>query len=287
MKKKIYGFLTLILMVSLLIPIPVKADTGPKPSVRITFENMGDELCYGTLLSLRESTGPQSAWDGDEEHIYNYDLDIDIWRSFVEYKDADGYYFLQIAWQCHESKTLNWTYYPPSNFKVLLYYPESNTFQVSDVCERYAFDSYFTVRLNADGRTLDVEKSYDYTGEIASFLCRVVFTLLVELALAWIFGFRDKKVFGAIAIINIITQIGLNIALSLTIYQNGYLSFIFEYVVYEFGIFVTEAILYVIVLQALNQKNISKLKAIIYALVANVLSFVLGMVIATYIPALF
>ena len=54
-------------MVIMIFPITANADMGPKPSVRITFENLGDELCYGTLLSSRESTGPSSAWDGNEE----------------------------------------------------------------------------------------------------------------------------------------------------------------------------------------------------------------------------
>lgn len=40
------------------------ADLGPKPSVVINFENMSDELCYGTLLSQQPSTGPSSVWDG-------------------------------------------------------------------------------------------------------------------------------------------------------------------------------------------------------------------------------
>ena len=31
--------------------LTASADTGPKASVRILFENMGDELCYGTSVS--------------------------------------------------------------------------------------------------------------------------------------------------------------------------------------------------------------------------------------------
>lgn len=44
---------------------------GPKPSVQITFENMDDEICYGTLLSKTKSTGPSSVWNGEYEHIPN------------------------------------------------------------------------------------------------------------------------------------------------------------------------------------------------------------------------
>lgn len=92
-------------------PSAARADMGPKPSVRIRFENMGDELCYGTLLSKTKSTGPASAWDGVESHAkhsdnksYSYaDFDYEIWKAFAEYQDADGYYFLQEGWKVSET----------------------------------------------------------------------------------------------------------------------------------------------------------------------------------------
>ena len=43
------------------------ADTGPKPAVHVTFENLGDAKCYATLLSKRPGGGPWSVWDGREE----------------------------------------------------------------------------------------------------------------------------------------------------------------------------------------------------------------------------
>lgn len=72
MKKKMIYILTLTFLISILIPITVSADMGPKPSVRIAFKGLGNEICYGTLLSKTESTGPAFAWDGTEENaLYN------------------------------------------------------------------------------------------------------------------------------------------------------------------------------------------------------------------------
>ena len=62
-------FMTLLLcsiVVLVSFPMTARADFGPKPSVQIDFKGLEDELCYGTLLSDRESTGPSSAWDGNE-----------------------------------------------------------------------------------------------------------------------------------------------------------------------------------------------------------------------------
>ena len=45
-------------------PLTAHADMGPKPSVQIAFTGMNpDALCYGTLLSERDSTGPSYVWD--------------------------------------------------------------------------------------------------------------------------------------------------------------------------------------------------------------------------------
>jgi hypothetical protein len=124
MKKKLFAIIFVLLFV--LLPISVNADMGPKPSVRIVIEGLGDEVCYGTLLSQTDYTVGASVWDGTEEdarHSGNsewYDTPEDIWRAFVEYKDADGFYYLQETWNCGETGTLDWTYIPPNIFKVLL-----------------------------------------------------------------------------------------------------------------------------------------------------------------------
>ena len=85
--------------------------------------------------------------NGNERYSY-LELDEEIWRAFVEYQDTDGYYFLQRAWKLDGTNNeLAWTYYPPDPFKILLYFPEQQVFVVSEICERYAFHSYFSVNM--------------------------------------------------------------------------------------------------------------------------------------------
>ena len=101
MKKRMHVRLFMLLFYLIFavtaLPITANADMGPKPSVRIQFKNMGDDLCYGTLLSKEACTGPARVWDGTSRNEQLYDLDRDIWKAFVDYKDPDGYYFLQQA----------------------------------------------------------------------------------------------------------------------------------------------------------------------------------------------
>ena len=104
MKKKIAVLIVLAALLATAVPTAAYADMGPKPSVRIAFAQMGEELCYATLLSKTPSTGPASAWNGEEEDIRYGDLEPEIWRAFVGYRDEDGFYFLQTARRCDETK---------------------------------------------------------------------------------------------------------------------------------------------------------------------------------------
>ena len=277
------------LVLVLAMPMTVFADMGPKPSVRITFTGIQGETYYGTLLSLRDSTGPASAWNGKDDYPSWYpEEERHIWEKFIHYQDADGYYFLQAWWNCSESNQLNWTYYPPTSFKVLLYFPETDTFYVSPVYERYAFDSYFTVDLSAyDTAPITATKSYDYTWETISLVVRIVLTILLEVALAWAFGYRGKKALGFLAVVNIITQVTLNVALNLVNYHSGSMDFTFSYVLYEILVFAVEAVAYMALMEKVTGIQTRVKKAVGYALVANVASFALGLWLAHVIPGIF
>lgn len=271
-----------------------QADVGPKPSVNIIFKNMGDELCYCTLLSKHETTGPFRVWDGSEEQFEWSGLDREIFMAFVNYKDADGFYFLQVAERCDESKSFSWGYHPPYTFKVLLYYPETNTFVTSDIYERYAFDSYFSVDMQGVDITttqaapqLQLKNNYNYFKEIATFICRVIITIAVEMGIAWLFRFRGKKVWLCLLITNVVTQLILNVILNVVNYYDGGLALILVYFFAEFVVLVVEAVTYCIALRKLGEPKVPIWKSLLYAFVANIVSFVSGMALALYLPMLF
>lgn len=315
MRNKRLFVLILIFVLIASFSITASADMGPKPSVNITFENLGNELCYATLLSKYESTGPASAWDGVEEHANHNDnpdyawsdLSYEIWKAFVDYNDSDGYYYLQETWQINETKTLNWTYYPPSPFKILLYFPESNTFAVSGIYERYAFDSYFTVDMSGfDINSVDydeiksndtrykewrkelaVHQSYEVAGELFGLFVRIVLTILIEVLIALAFGFKEKKQLLFILAVNAVTQIILNVLLNIINYNLGGLMMAICYVLFEIVVFVLEAIIYSIFINKVSIKPKKVWFCVLYAFIANAFSFGLGAVIATYLPDVF
>ena len=281
-------------------PMTVNADMGPKASVRIQFEHMGDELCYGTLLSKEKSTGPASAWDGRTESAQKEYMDPGIWEIFVNYKDPDGYYFLQRSWKVSESKELTWTYYPPDDFKILLYYPETETFYPVEFMLvmhliriiQWIWMVWISVSveynddLSTNGR-IEAYRSYNYRQEMLALGARIVLTILIEMLVALLFGFRQKKQLLILAVVNIITQIILNVLLNVINYNSGPLAFTFFYVLFELIVFALEAVLYCTILKRLSEKKKEDAYYILYSFVANLISFGAGLFLAAKLPGMF
>ena len=279
------------------IPPLAYGDVGPKPSVIVNFEGLQGKTYYTTLLSETSSTGPYSAvgrFEGDRRYSEDEE-DYEIWNRFVDYQDEDGYYFLQYFSDCTETQEFKWTYYPPQKFKILLYFPELDSFAVSDVYERYAFASYYTVDAeNMELTPLKVhegitaEKSYNFTREIISLFLRIIATIAIEILVALLFGYRAKKQLRIILITNIATQTILNIMLNTVNYYYGGLAFLLSYILAEIVVFLIEAGVYASFLTKDGTGRLTrKSYSVLYAFVANVVSFYLGFQIARLIPGIF
>lgn len=313
--KKLLSLLLICAAFFLAFPTKICADMGPKPSVIVKFTGLENEIYYATLLSENESTGPWSK-DYDYENVYENNT---VWAKMNNYEDSDGFYFLGCFDECSETHCFNWDYYPPDTFKILLYFPERDLFLVTeDTYEHYAFASYYTVNagdaleaslsiiskenITADTERaeavsaraeaeidamLEAERSYDYTWEIISLFCRIILTIILELAIALFFGYRGKNALLTICVTNIVTQTLLNICLNIINYKNGSFAFIFHYIWLEIVIFAIEAFVYT---KRMKQKTSASGKSMhpcLYALTANVLSFFAGVVIAQHIPGIF
>lgn len=239
--KRIAAIIACLLMLALL-PTAAFADMGPKPSVRIGIEGLDpDEPCWGTLLSEEASTGPSRAYDGENARVG--EAGEDVWRAFVDYEDPDGYYFLQELWPCSEEGQLWWTYYPPEEFKLLLYFPETGEFVSSGKCSAYAFTSWFDARLS-DGE-LALSKSYDYSGAIVNFAVRCALTVALECAAAYfLFRLRTPGRLKAVAAVNVITQLALNLVVNIIAYLAGSFMIAFRFFLLECLVFAAEGALY-------------------------------------------
>jgi len=291
------GVLIFSVIILMAIPKTTYADMGPKPSVVVSFAGLENEKYYVTLLSEVASTGPHSALGEhpNNQRYHENDEEYEIWKKFVDYKDTDGFYFLQYFSDCTETSRFVWGYYPPSRFKILLYFPEYDKFLVSEeVYERYAFDSYYMVNARglelqavSTGGGITATRNYDYKGEVLSLIVRIIATIIIEVLIAFLFGFRARKQLGIIGFVNIITQSILNILLNVINYKYGSMMFVFNYVWMELLVLIIEAKAYSVFLPRYSSKETLKKRfVLLYALLANVASFILGLSVAYLLPGI-
>ena len=322
MKKHLRSLLAFLIAVLLLCCLAF-ADTGPKPSASFTFTGMPDEDYYVTMLAEVDAYGPHRVYQPGEDLPYVLEAGRDdpaypAWQKFVDYKDPDGYYFLEDLFeQCHGDDEASWHYYPPDRFKLLLYFPESDTFLCSTVTERYAFDSVYRLDLSgklpaeiaaltltdpngdpipADGTgetsavgEVTLDKADGTRQQLIGFLGRLGITLVIELALAWGWKYRRGSQLLFIGVANLITQCLLNVALLCWgAGENSRFFIIFWYVLLELAVTGIEAGAYAFLLPGTDHREKSvRRHAAVYAIVANVLSFVAGLALSELFPILF
>lgn len=288
--KKIKYLLILFLFLGILACVKVNADMGPKPSVDITFLNSPYDNYYVALYSKSQYNGPWSYYDIEDSYYEERVSELtDIEKKFLAYEVSDVYFIGLVKNLTMNNNTYYVGYYPPSEFKVVIYIPDNDTFiESKNIISRYAFNSYFTIDFNdINSNTFDaITKTYDYSGEILHCLLRTILTILIEVGLAILFKYRNKSLLFLI-IVNVATQIILNVYLNFLNYNNGALSTIIFYIVIEILITIAEATLYALVLPKINKELKHKIpRAIIYAILANALSFGTGLILLNYVPGM-
>ena len=315
MKKHLRSLPALLIAVLLLCCVAF-ADTGPKPSAAFTFTGMPDEDYYVTMLAEVDHYGPHRIYQEGDDLPYVLEAGRDdpaypAWQKLVDYKDADGYYFLDDLFeQCHGDDEASWHYYPPERFKLLLYFPESDIFLCSTVTERYAFDSVY--RLDLSGKSpaeiaaltltgpdgdpipspageITLDKADGTHQQIVGFFGRLGITLVIELALAWGWKYRKGSQLLFIGLVNLITQCLLNVAL---LYwgaqETSRGAIIFWYILLELAVTGIEAAAYAYLLPGTDRKDPAvRRHAALYALSANLLSFLGGLALSEVFPILF
>lgn len=180
-----------------------------------------------------------------------------------------------------------------------MYYPEAGTFVSSGSYERYAFDTYYTVDMEgvrigsveyneglSTNERINAYRSYNYRKELLSLAVRILLTIAIEMVVGLLFGFRQKKQLQILALVNITTQLLLNLLLNIIHYNAGPLAFITSYVFFEVIVFALEAGLYCRFLKRVSPKKENG-DFVLYSFIANSASFWVGYYLATVLPGIF
>lgn len=285
-------FAFLFLLICVLFALPVFADVGDKPSIYIAFENMPDVPFYGALIV---DTLPQDGSYPDESTPAEWCGNIPdaVYDAICAYDDADGFFYWHSPYEnlflCSESGRLVLNYPSPDRFKLLLYFPETETYAVSDVLEKYAHDASYVLDFGgtvpSDDVLLDVRTDDHLPSGIGGLFVRMVLTVLLELGIAWLFRYRTKPLVTSIITVNVVTQLLLNMPLVFISFKLGGLAAFIAYFLLEIPVLIIEAIAYAIILP--DRRGGTWWKAVLYAIAANLVSFIVGFRLSVYFPLIF
>ena len=251
----------------------IEADIGPKPSLQVVARNMPNTTVYLDLL-INES--PDNMFQNIKE---TQKYDQELFNRLKEYND-DGWrpalvtgtmppLFGDILCDVKNGQcTLNFSYMGvPDNFKVIVVSKDGKTV-ISNEINRKAFNStvYFDYKT---GKA--TEKSY-IGSYIMQFISTCSATLLIEGIILLLFGFGLKQSWKPFLAINIFTQVLLTLVVFTSMYKGGTMLAIFAYIPFEIVILIIEAALF-----AKYLRQHSKMRRAIFAISANIVSFIAGL----------
>ena len=294
MIRNILRRISMVLFLMAALGIYAFADFGPKPSVVVEFENAGDQEYYVTLVAKEDKLGsPYSRVTAEDQPETD---DIAIWNRLVAFEDPDGMVFAGNVQKLTGDGAYVWGYYPPSEFRVLIYFPDTDSFvESSEILEQYAFDSYYQAdfdKISANGNSavaaIPVTRKYNLLWQITAFLLRLAVTVVIESLLAVCFGFAGKRQLWLIFGMNCLTQLAMNLLMLTQGAVHIFAFYVIQYALAEFAVILVEGLVYYLALPKLADPYYAEGKhPIVYAVVGNLASFVLGYCLSNWFPMLF
>lgn len=276
MKKigKIFLSICLFFIIFLSMPFSkASADIGPKPASYITIK--GIEGDYVAAFASTKRSGPNGFYEDWLERGDYLD-----YHPIMEYNDNEGYKWLQLYMKCNGEEEIQFTYWCPEVYKIIIY-KDNEIYAATKPLEMYAYSTYYEldfskyVKGNAD--TIKVRNSYNYFGEIAFLLLRIVLTLVVEIGLFFLMRLYTKRNLLVVGITNLVTQIILNVMVNIDAFNHGWLSGLLLLFLGEAIVLIVEFIVYQIFI-----KDKNRLLIILYPIIANLLSFGLGLLLLVH-----
>ena len=293
MIRNILRRISMVLILMAALGIYAFADFGPKPSVVVEFENAGDQEYYVTLVAKEDKLGsPYSRITAEDQPETD---DIAIWNRLVAYEDPDGMVFAGNVQKLTGDGAYVWGYYPPLEFRVLIYFPDTDSFvESSEILEQYAFDSYYQMDFNdlPENRNdavaaIPVTRKYNLLWQITAFLLRLAVTVAVECLLAVLFGFKGKRQMLLVLAVNCATQLAMNL-LILDESVGLFVFYVLQYALIEVGVILAEGLVYCLALPKLATPEQNRnIHPIAFAFFGNVASFSLGFLLSNWFPMLF
>ncbi len=249
-----------LILLLILIPTFVLADTGPKPTINITLKNMKDSNYLIDLVS---------------DFSNKQDLIDNIVDRYEEYKDHEIYKYHDGSWYAtairnrllfgsiegNDNFTHTFTYFGvPNEFRVIIELSDG-TIKTTERIKKTSFD--FSIEIDVNDMKV-VEKVFANNNYLKNVLI-LVLTIVIEVLIALLF--KTKK-YHIIALVNLITNICLQLMIIYVLDSS-----LIYFILLEFVILIVEMFIY------LKTLKIEKPKTIIYAAIANIVTALLTFII--------
>ena len=280
---KILKSLMLTLVMLCAMSLPVYADMGPKPDLVIDFSGI-HEPCVVTVLSTVKSYGPNQPmqiawmpwWDEQAPEI-DKEIDqkfIDETKLLNEDRTEQLYFWGVLA----QNSPYVFGYYPPETFYVLVYFPETDSFLLSE--ESYTRTVFHTelaitvengkLLFNARQPLYGIMKNWKDNDAV---VLRLLVTVITEIVIGMFFMKYTQKSMLTVIGVNVITQILLNIVIWLRYYvlSNSVSTYFPVLAGAEVLIFLIEGFIYS---KLISREELSR--PYLYALIANAFTCWLG-----------
>lgn len=272
--------LLLMIIIFIVLIFTVNADVGPKPSLEVLVKNSPQSEYYLDLLvdysadhlyqNIEES-------EAENKNMYNTlkNYNEDGWRpalvtgtrvplngklTGIKKAEYTKHYFSYVG--------------VPDRFKIIIVTPNNEIIVSENIFERKSFNTI--VYFDLDTKIIR-GKSF-FLSYILQFISTCFATLLIEGLILLLFRFSLKQNWKPFLIINILTQIFLTSVVSASMYYLGIMLAILAYAAFEWVILISESILF-----SKYLKQHSKKRRVLYAITANIISFMAGLMITMYI----
>lgn len=250
-----------LLIVLLIMPTLVMADTGPKPSITVKLKNMeGTDYLIDLVSDLKNQKDLINNIVPQYENLKNSEI----------YKYHYGTWYAttlrnQILWgdvYGNEEHVHEFTYFGvPEEFQVIIEQPEG-IIRMTKKIQKVSYNFEIEVDVK-DMKVVSQSAEINYM----KYFGILALTIVVEVAIAFLF--KTKK-YGSIALVNFVTNTILQILMvNVVAFRTSLLYFISA----EITILCAEGIVY------LDTLKLDKKKIVLYTVVANVVTAILTFII--------
>lgn len=245
-------------------------------SVTVKFENVENRQFYVAVLKQEES---------DQKYNIAEERNIKILNSIKKCVNTDDWHVDFVA-QYHENMDLYWECNNIKPFKVLIYFPETDSYEITKVCQSFTTQNIYIIHMNdiKHGKEIIPIKSHKISIVIASFILGACLCMLIELTVANLFHFTNKKFLHFIIGLNSVLEIMLGGYLFNIAYKMG-IFILFTYLLCIcFFLLIIKTVLYIIAAKRILQEKIAKV--VVYSVISNAISNIAGIFLALILPGI-